>query len=339
MIRNRPTSSLKQTEKEKLVQVRYALLYGISIERVKPETVSLKRGIVSTPTFLFHTNNTKCLIDYSNQTNSVVEKELKQFFDQINTGTTLTITNAYYKDPNFDFLADLSGTYVYRSYFNGIVQADVTAVESFYSGITKYNKLNFEQIPYISVSALKTPEDNRTIIKNKLGKNTKNSFNYLGVKIGDYIKISTDTVPLKVLTISIDSEGNEFVEVQGIVNIADYTNEKIKIEVYVPVIDKYSVSPNTEERDVGACIEYSGGVIVSCSDNNTISQCRARSSGVKGITTELTLGTFCSTPETDTAIQRTTTDNLVQITSTLADAVLSMNTVSSQRNKFYGRNF
>jgi hypothetical protein len=338
MIRNKTTSSLKQTEKEKLVLVRYSLLYGISIERAKPETLSLKRGIVATPTFLFHTNNTKCLIDYSNQTNSDAEKATKEFFDQITTGTTLTITNGYYKDPNFDFSADVSGTYVYRSYFNGVIETDVTSVESLYSGITKYNKLNFEQIPYLSVPSLKTPDENRTLIKNKLGKNTKNSFNYLGIKVGDYIRISSITVPLKVLKLEVDSEGNEFIEIQGVLEEVDYTNQKIKIEVYVSVLDKYTTTPNAEERDVGACIEYSGGVIVSCTNNHTLSQCRARSSTVRGVTTELTLGTFCSTPETDTAIQTTTTDNLVQITNTLADAVVNINNTIS-RTKFYGRNF
>ena len=57
----RPTStSLKQNPKEKLILVREGLFYGLVIEDAKVEKASINRGITSTPTFVFYSNNTKC---------------------------------------------------------------------------------------------------------------------------------------------------------------------------------------------------------------------------------------------------------------------------------------
>jgi hypothetical protein len=71
-----------------------------------------------------------------------------------------------------------------------------------------------------------------------------------------------------------------------------------------------------------------------------------RSSNSKGITTEITVGTFCSTPETDAAVQTDTTTGIIQITNNLANAISSINTISgpvlknnNSKNSFYGRPF
>lgn len=337
--RHTTTSSLKQTQKEKLLLARSSLFYGIVIEKYKVDTITLNRGIVSTPSFVFYSNNTKCLIDYTNQTNSEIENTVKDFFSQINPGTTIAISNAYYNDVNLSENADLSGTYVFRGYYDGIIEADVTSVTSLNSKFNRYSKTNFEQIPYITTNSIREQTISKTIIKNKMGKNTKNSFNYLGVKVGDFIRLTGLSSPLKVLELNVDSDGNEFIEVQGILTEQDYTSRRIKVELYIPVIDSVQSVPDIQETETGACLEYSGGVIVSCTDNHTISQCRARSSKLQAITTEITLGTFCNTPETDTAIQRTTTDNLVQITNALVNTVSAISSTTVKKNNFYGRNF
>lgn len=333
------TSSLKQTQKEKLLLARSSLFYGIVIEKYKVDNITLNRGIVSTPSFIFYSNNTKCLIDYTNQTNSELEVDVKLFFDQVSSGTNITIQNAYYKDVNLSEVADLSGTYVFRGYYDGIIEADVTSVTDLNSKINRYSKTNFEEIPYITANSVIEQTISKTIIKNKMGKNTKNSFHYLGTKVGDYIRLTGLSSPLKILDINVDSDGNEFIEVQGILSEQDYTSRRIKIEIYVPVVDSIQTAPDPAESETGACIEYSGGVIVSCTDNNTVSQCRSRSSKSQGIITEITLGTFCNTPETDTAIQRTTTDNLVQITNALVNTMSTITSTTVKKNNFYGRNF
>lgn len=332
-------------KKEKLVLVREGFLYGLSIEKYKSETSSLNRGITSTPNFVFYSSNTKVLIDFTNQTNGQIDSNISTFFNQIDSGTTITIYNGLYNDPNLNVTSNLSGTYVFRSFYNGIVEADVTSVTSLSSKVNRYDKTRFEQIPYIVPTTFKVT-DAKTIIKNRFGKNSKNSFDYLGIKVGDYVKITDMTFSAKVIEKSVDSDGNEYLAIDQDFTTIDLTNRKTTVLVYIPVVDGYTQEPSTTETDIGACIEYANGIVVNCTNNNTISQCRMRANATNGITTEITVGTFCSTPETDTAIQTDTTNNLIQITSNLVNAVTSINNISgpvlknnNSKNSFYGRPF
>jgi hypothetical protein len=343
------TASTRKNNKEKLVFVRESVLYGLVIENAKVDKTSINRGIVSTPTMIFYSNNTRCLIDYTNQTNFDIEGKLNEYFSQIDSGTTLNIFNGNYTDTNSNTSADLTGQYTFRSYHNGIIEAEVISVSSLSTTINRYDKTRFDEIPFLVASTITDGNETRSLIKNKLGKNTKNSFNYLGVKVGDYIKISDVTSQLKVLELNMDSDGNEYIIVDRQIDEIDLTDLKTKVDLYIAVTDPYTVPPDLTETKVGACIEYSGGVIISCTDNHTSSQCRFRTNTTYGITTEITLGTFCATPETDTAVQRDTTDNLVQLTTTLANAMANMNTSSgvagvinksgNTKNGFYGRPF
>ena len=339
------STNKSQIKKEKLVLVREGFLYGLKIEKYKSETSSLNRGITSTPSFIYYSSNTRVLIDYTNQTNQEIDKVISEFFNQINSGTTITIYNGIYHDPNLNTTANVSGVYTFRSFYNGIVEADVVSGTSLSTKINRYDKTRFEQIPYIITNALKTTDD-KTIIKNRFGKNTKNSFDYLGIKVGDYIRITGMDATSKILEIDVDTDGNEYIVIDKNIAVEDLTNIKTTVLVYVPVIDSYAQEPDTTETRVGSCLEYVNGVVVTCTNNNTLSQCRMRSSVLNGITTEITLDTFCSTPETDTAVQKDTSTNLIQITNNLANAVATINNISgpllknnNSKNSFYGRPF
>ncbi len=335
-----------QVTNEKFVLVRSLPFYGIKIEKYKSEKISLNRGITSTPSFVYHTNNTRCLIDYSNQTNSEMEKKVKVFFEQITNGTTLTIYNGRYKDPNLDEVADLSGNYVFNSFYNGIVEATVTSVSLLSTKVSRYDKTKFEEIPFIIANTVNDQETNKYIIKNRLGKNTKNSFNYLGAMVGDYIKLTNIKNLIKILEMNVDSDGNEYIITDTPLTEQDLTSLKTKIDLYIPVIDSYTVEPDLTETTVGTCVQYFNGTVISCTDNHTNSQCRFRSSAIKEITTEFGPNTFCFTPETDTAVQTNPTDTLVQITSNLSNIITNMNSLSgpvlknsNSKNGFYGRPF
>jgi len=339
------SNSKTQNKNEKLVLVREGFLYALSIEKYKSETSSLNRGIVSTPNVVYYNSNTKCLIDYTNQTNSDIESDIIDFFKQISIGTTFQLNNGIYSDVNLDVTADISGVYTFKGFYNGIVEADVTSTTNLSSKVNRYDKNRFEQIPYITPTVLEETT-NKSIIKNRLGKDTKNSFNYLGVKIGDYVKLTDISTPVKVIEINIDADGNEYILVDKDISELDLTNTKTKVLVYIPVTDSYTVNPDLTQTEVGACIEYSNGVVINCTNNNTISQCRFRSNQQNNITTEITVGTFCSTPETDTAIQKDTTSSLIAITSNLVNAVTNINSISgpvlknnNSKNSFYGRPF
>ena len=161
------STSKSQIKKEKLVLVREGFLYGLKIEKYKTETSSLNRGITSTPSFIFYNNNTRVLIDYTNQTNSDLEKVVSDFFNQIESGTTITVNNGIYHDPNLNTTANVSGTYTFRSFYNGIVEADVVSGTVLSTKINRYDKTRFEQMPFIITNSFKVTND-KTIIKNRV---------------------------------------------------------------------------------------------------------------------------------------------------------------------------
>ena len=347
----RQTFLRKKTQEntEKLVLVRSSMLYGLSIEQYKTDKTSLNRGIVSTPTFIYYSNNTKCFADYTNQLNADVEIKISEYFNQITPGVTGSVSNGIYKDPTSNEISDISGVYTFRQINNGVVSFDVTSVGSLSPITTRYDKKNFEDIPYFTATSVRGSATPKTIIKNRFGKNTKNSFNYMGVIVGDYIKIAnTHSKPTKILELSVDSDGNEFVVIDQIIESIDMTNLETRIDLFIEVKDKFTITANLEDidRGVGVCIQNVNGVFVSCTDNHTISQCRLRSSKLNKITTELTLGTFCRTQEEDLAVQTNSTDTLIQITNSLASALTNASTVSgpvlkngNSKNSFYGRPF
>jgi hypothetical protein len=346
---NNTTKLKKGTRTGKLVLVRQHFLLGLTIEEYKTETISVNRGIVSTPNVLFYTNNTKCLIDFTNLTNAEIETNIKDYFTQMVAGTTMTILNGEYHDPNLKVSADISGTYTFQSFNDGIIKANITSVTGLSSEINRYDKTKFTDIPYIIANTITSPLEKRSasIIKNKLGKNSKNSFSYIGINVGDYIEIPSIITPTQVLEIGLDADGNEYILIDQVLSQQDLTTKSTLVKCYIDVIDSYKNEPDISDNRTGSCISYQGGAIINCSDNNTFSQCRFRSSKLKDIKTEFTVNTFCRTPETDTAIETTVTENLVQITTALVNNMANItnpNTGSINRNgtssyNFYGRSF
>lgn len=326
------TTNYKQiTNTQKLVLVRSGVLYGLSFETVKQETISYNSGITSIPTFIFMNNNTECFLDFSNQTNKEIESKVNAFFTKISPLTTFYIHNAFYYDPSTEDKADLSGEYVFTEFFNGIVKATVTSVDTLAQNVKRYDKKYFEEIPLIMMNSIVSTENQDiTIIRNIFGKNTKNSFNYLGVKVGDFIQLSEAESKYEILEILTDPNGTESIKVKGKIPSNDLVDVKVLIRVFIRYFGQYTVDPDINETRIGACVQTQNGVIISCIDNNTLSQCRFRTDYLNNIDASFTYDTFCFTPETDTAVQKTNTDKLIEITNLLARNIA--NTTSSIAN-------
>lgn len=344
-----PTTSSRQKDtKEKYLLVREDLFYGLVVEQGKAIKISIDRGITSTPTFIFHTSNTKCLIDFCSPTNPDVQRAADEYFNQMTSGTTFHVHNAQYSDPNTNNTADLSGEYIFRSYHQGIVECDVVSVTHLNSNVTRYDKTKFEQIPFIIPTSIIEGDVSVSVIKNKFGKNTKNSFYYLGAKVGDYIRLSSITSHLEILEIKVDSDGTEYITVDKILDEIDLTNVKTRVELYVTLKEinnnKNILSVNTNATEVGVCIEVQNNVVIACTDYHTRQQCLLREDKSRVIFTTFKLGEYCIPPETMTAAQ-TQQNVLAQLTLSLAQTMNNMNKksliqgVNGNRNTFYGRNF
>jgi hypothetical protein len=347
---NQNTTNFKNsTNAEKLVLVRNSVLYGLNFEKIKQEKTTYDSGINSIPTFLFLNNNTECFIDFSNKTNKDLESKLKNFFAKVPVGTTLYIFNATYYDSNKEVRADLSGQYVFTEYFNGILKVNVTTVNDLDANTTRYDKKFFEDIPLVTANVLSTTStEDVTIIRNLFGSNTKNSFNYIGAVVGDFLSFSDIPGKYEIIEITSDPNGIETVKVKGTITPQQLTDKKILVSLYIRINESYTIEPDVNETDTGACVQSINGVIVSCIDNHTISQCRFRANAEKNISATIGIDSFCFTPETDTAVEISTTDKLVEITSLLATNIAIANSsVSSvvgpinrngnSKTAFYGR--
>jgi hypothetical protein len=347
--RDNTKSVTRLANKEKLILVRSLPFYGLVVENTKSETSSINRGLVSTPTIIYYSGNTKCFIDYSNQTNASVEENVKNFFSGINAGTNIYIINGSYSDPNSEINADVSGTYTFRKYENGIVSADVVSVTGLTGSISRYDKLKFEQIPYILASSLNTTDNKKTLIKNRFGVNTKNSFNYLGVKLGDYIKIDIMSKPSKIIEINIDSDGNEYLVLEDFIDSVDLTSTQKIVNLYISTLEKINYTPDMTEDvaiGTGACVEIQDNIVIACTNNHTLTQCRLRASTLNSISSEFSIGTFCRTPETNVGVQQDATHTLAQATNAIANSLSTLSTPNGTvlrngvvKNAFFGRSF
>ena len=344
------TTNYKQsTTAEKLILVRTSVMYGLSYEIVKQETISYNSGITSIPTIIFINNNTQCFLDFSNQTNTDTETKVKSFFSKFAIGTTFYIYNGLYSDTNTENTADLSGEFTFAEYFNGIIKANVTSVANLNADIVRYDKKYFEEIPLIVASSIISSETNQiTIVRNLFGYNTKNSFNRIGVKVGDFISFSEVSGKYEILEISLEPNGVESMKLNGVIPVKSIIDEKVLVSIYIRTTDTFTQDADVNETQLGSCVQSQDGVVISCTDNHTSSQCRFRSSLVNNITSTITFGSFCVTPETDTAVEISTTDKLVTITNLLASniALASSNIANvagpvnrngNSKTGFYGR--
>jgi hypothetical protein len=344
---NNTTNYKESTNIEKLVLVRSAVLFGLMFEEIKQEKITYNSGITSVPTFIYFNNNTECFIDFSNKTNLDIETKLKVFFSKVNPLTTFFVNNAYYEDTTSDINADLSGEYVFNDFYNGIVKATVTSVTGLASGVTRYDKKYFQEIPIINMSSIPVTEvSNVTIVRNIFGINTKNSFSYLGLKLGDFISFSNADNKYEILEISNDPNGVETIKIKGKIPRQDKLDTKILVNVFAQVKDKYTVGADLSETETGACVISNNGIIISCYDNHTRSQCRFRSSAIDSLVSTFGPESFCFTQETDTAVELSTTDQLVQITNLLTTSLLASNASNvvgpvnrggNSRTSYYGR--
>lgn len=346
---NNTTNYQEITNKEKLILVRSCVLYGLKFEQVKQEKATFNSGITTIPTMLFMNNNTECFFDFNTQTNQESEIKINNFFSKIIPLTTFYVYNAYYFNTNTEEKANLSGEYVFTEFFNGIVKANVTSVDTLATNVVRYDKKYFEEIPLLVMSSIPTTQITElTVIRNMFGANTKNSFNYIGVQIGDYLTFSEYPGKYEVVELSIDPNGIETLKIKGNIDVNDLTDVKVLINLYIKSSNQYSQEANLNETDLGACVQTQNGIVLKCMDNHTISQCRFRSSENDNIISEITPKTFCTTPETDTAVELTTTDKLVTITNLLASNIALANTNianvagpvnrnGNSRTGFYGR--
>jgi hypothetical protein len=286
------------------------LLYGLNYVKEKEEKISANRGIVSTPNFLFYNNNTKVIIDFSDASNTTSKEELQNFWNLLVEGMTFSINDAEIVNSNAKPKNDLSGIYQFTNFEDSLIFADVVSIENISENLNLYNKTDFVALPNFIFNNIIEPVKTTPItnIVNNLGKNSKNSFSYLGIKVGDYIQIQAKQNKFEVIDYSIDSEGKEVVKVFGDITEENRTTSKTFIGLYIHKINESVIDVDITDEVIGSCQTIENGVVVSCTSNNTNSQCQLRQQGTNSVL--FTANEECSVAEQE---EFTNTDVLTQI--------------------------
>lgn len=290
---NYSKSKLAKKNAKNLVLARTGLFYGLKYIKVKEEKISSNRGITSTPNFLFYENNTKVMIDFSDNKNTTKKEELDLFWNLLVDGMTFGIYDAELINSNNKIKYDLSGVYTFKNLEDMVVFAEVNSVEKITTDLNLYSKTDFSNLPNFIFTNIIEPEKKETLttIVNSLGKNTKNSFNYIGAKVGDFIQLQGKQNKFEVADYSIDSEGKEIIKVYGDITEEDRTNTKTFIGLFVEKKNENIIDVDITDQATGACYERENGVIISCVSNNTNSQCLLRKTSNNEV--EFALGFEC----------------------------------------------
>jgi hypothetical protein len=278
----------KETKQDtSLVLCRAGILYGLKYKDIVTEEISSKTGLVVTPNVVFNANQTEVFFDFSDYKNvSGTKEEFNKFWKRTKVGDTFTVTNAELYNETFQEKYDISGSYTISEIGDQIIYATVGSVEKINQNISLYSKLDFLNTPVfdIVISDTFNSEVDTTVIVNAFGINSKNSFTYLGVSIGDFIQIQDKESSYQILDFKVDNEGKELIKIKGDIPDEDRNTTKTLIKVLIKTI------PNVEYPNVsldssavlGSCEYSENDIVVKCFENQTNDQCQLRRKTNKG---------------------------------------------------------
>jgi hypothetical protein len=297
---------------KEIVATRSGSFYGLRFERIKIESSSYKRGIVVSPNFYFYDSGTKAMIDFSDYKNVVGMEDIEAFFKLNLSGETMTVTQGEWVNPQLtDEKISLSGTYTFNEFKNNMLFVDVVSVEGYDSNLTRYDKNYFVNTPNFDLTVADSQSNLYfTNIINVFGKNSKNSFSYLGAQIGDYIVISNTPYKYEITNISTDDEGKEIVTVNGTIANEDRTTAITPVFLYSVNQDKTDLTLLSSTK-IGKCNVNANGVVI-CYDNQTEAQCQLRKNSKFSEIASFTEGDYCPV-KSDTVKQLSATEKLTII--------------------------
>ena len=298
-------------EDVELVPVRSNVFYGIQTKQFDVQKTTTERKITVIPNITFYDNYTKAFIDFSDYLNNPEVSDVKPFFDLLINGLNFTVSNATWINPTIDKTTfDLNGTYKFIKIVDKIVFVEVVSINSYSSKITRYDKEFFDQLPTIQFTTTITPnkKEIKSYIFNYLGKNSKNSFSYLGLKPNDYIQFQNEQEKYKIDSYQIDAEGKETIIVDGELTESNFIGTPILLTLNQKNINKIQL--NYDNNILGKCELTKNNAIVECIDNHTELQSKLREDTFNNIKSNFYPNQFCVGLLSDVDIKETT--NVIQ---------------------------
>lgn len=326
------SKSRTRGENNELIPVRSGIFYGIQTEKLDVQKNTINRNITATPNITFYDNYTKCMIDFSDYRNNEEKSDVETFFSLLQVNYSFTISNGKWKNINVNQSTyDLGGTFVFKKIVDKIIFAEVTSVNSYNQKLPRYDKEYFTGSPTIDFSVIVQGDEKiiKSKIYNHLGKNTKNSFSYIGAHSGDFIVLQNNDIKYKIDTIESDNEGKETITVFGELQTTDNIGTPILITLYQNNNGKIQLT--YDNTILGKCDVYSDQALVVCIDNQTELQAKLRENPSTKTTIVFSAGQYCSTLQSDvqSAVSRIQSSNAARFTtSTLSPIVSTSATIS-----------
>ena len=291
------TKNVKKTvvQETELVPVRSTVLYGLEIKKVDEKKKSSERNITVVPNITFYDSYTKAIIDFSDYKNNPEKSNVKDFFDLITPGFNFTITNATWKNASVDKLTfNLNGTYKFTKIVDSIVFVEVVSVTKITEKITRYDKESFLELPIFELPTVisKIKKQVKTYLINSLGKNTKNSFSYIGVYNGDYIQIQNNKQKYKISSIEQDIEGKEILTVEGEILNSSTIGTPFLLTLFQENNNKIDINKFNNDILGNTLLKIDNNSF--CIDSTTELQAKLRENSKKNITSIFTPNKFCS---------------------------------------------
>lgn len=267
------------------VSTRIGIFLGLDFTTNLSLELNSNKYLSTIPSFSFSSDFTKVLIDYSNSQNSTDISLLKGLFEGLTGGTTFTISSAAYSIDGAGSEADLGGTYEFDGFIGNVIVATPISINNNNQRLSRYEPDYFVNPPQFGLSLSPQGREVEYVIVNALGTDKTNSLAKFGMYKDDKLKITGTRYNNKTFTVksvTINKDGTEHVVVtEGITQESGFGN-RVGIELIQKKKGSVPIIAATGPTTLGACGVYKNGVLVSCFEDQTESQCAARTSVLGG---------------------------------------------------------
>ena len=212
-IKSRNNRNTKRRDKTTPEFYASAVFRGLSFSNDFQDRIDFDRPIRFNPEITLLEGNTRALINFNGCRDDLENEYIDQVINGLSMGNGFTLSNAQHIDSISGEISNISAGFTAGSTFDKAIFAHVYTVTSPQNYDKKYKAEGFVKDTEFDFSAITSSNTNESnAIKNLFGRNLSPSFETIGVKFGDTVRIESGSNTGKIFNVtgtSIDSEEME----------------------------------------------------------------------------------------------------------------------------------
>lgn len=212
-IKSRNTRNSKRRDKTTPEFYASGVFRGLSFSNDFQDRIDFDRPIRFNPEITLLEGNTRALINFNGCRDSLENEYIDQVINGLSMGNGFTLSNAQHIDSISGEISNISAGFTAGSTFDKAIFAHVYTVTSPQNYDKKYKAEGFVKDTEFDFSAITSSNTNESnAIKNLFGRNLSPSFETIGVKFGDTVRIESGSNTGKIFNVTgtaIDSEEME----------------------------------------------------------------------------------------------------------------------------------